>query len=298
MTIQKRAIIGFISLAGLLLATPAISMKRRAAMPPLGIAAVRRVFVVVLENEDSGVALAQPFLASLAAQGALLRNYHALTHPSQPNYIALVAGDAYGIKDDNPVTIDVPHLGDLLDAKGISWKVYAEDYPGGCFVGSSSNDNDTGFYVRRHVPFVEFANVQHDLARCAAHVVSASQFDADFQEHLLPSFSFYVPDTIHDGHDTSVADADAWLRSRFESKLKDPDFADGLLFVVVFDEGTLTGSNKVYCSLSGPGIIPGTVSDSWYDHFSLLRTFEEIFHTGTLQRQDASAPVIADIWSR
>jgi acid phosphatase len=298
MPIPHRSVIYLFAVLSSLLATPGFSGRQRAARPPLTIGAVHRVFVVVLENEDAGAALAQPFLASLAARGALLRNYHALTHPSQPNYIALMAGDAYGIRDDNPVTIDVPHLGDLLDAKGISWKVYVEDYPGGCFAGASSKDSDPGFYVRRHVPFIEFANVQNDPARCAAHIVPASQFDTDSQNQALPRFSFYVPDTIHDGHDTTVADADAWLRNTFESKLSDPDFMNGLLFVVVFDEGTLSGPNQVYCSLTGAGIVPGTISDSWYDHYSLLRTIEEIFHTGTLHRQDEGAPVIMDIWSR
>jgi acid phosphatase len=298
MKISERAFFCLISIFVLLVATPAFSRRQRAAIPPLSIGQVQRVFVVVLENEDAGVALEQPFLASLAARGALLRNYHALTHPSQPNYIALMAGDAYGIHDDNPVTIDVPHLGDLLDANGISWKVYVEDYPGGCFTGASSNDNDPGFYVRRHVPFIAFANVQHDSARCAAHIVAASKLDEDVQSQTLPRFSFYVPDTIHDGHDTTVADADAWLRSTFESKLSDPNFMQGLLFVVVFDEGTLSGPNKVYCSLTGAGITAGSVSDSWYDHYSLLRTIEEIFHTGTLHHQDDGAPVITDIWSR
>jgi hypothetical protein len=298
MTVSHRSLIYSSALLCSLLATPAFSFRQRATRPPLSIGAVRRVFLVVLENEDAGAALAQPFLASLAARGALLNNYHALAHPSQPNYIALMAGDAYGIRDDNPVTIDVPHLGDLLDARGISWKAYVEDYPGGCFAGSSSKDSDAGFYVRRHLPFIEFASVQDDSARCAAHIVPASQFDTDVQSGALPRFSFYVPDTIHDGHDTGIADADSWLRDTFEAKLSDPEFMSGLLFVVVFDEGTLSGPNRVYCSLMGAGITPGTVSDSWYDHYSLLRTIEEIFHTGTLHRQDENAPVITDIWSR
>lgn len=50
---------------------------------------VDRVFLVILENENAGAALQQPFLKQLADTGAYLANYHALTHPSQPNYIAL-----------------------------------------------------------------------------------------------------------------------------------------------------------------------------------------------------------------
>jgi hypothetical protein len=263
---------------------------------PVGMAAVTRIFVVVLENEDADVALRQPYLASLAASGALLRNYHAVAHPSQPNYIAMIAGSAYGIVDDKPVTIDAPHIGDLLDKSGLSWKVYAEDYPGSCFLGSSTADGDPGDYLRRHVPFLAFADVQSDPNRCA-RIVSAARFDDDVKNGTLPRFAMYIPDSIHDGHDSSVADADAWLRSRFAPFLDDPNFLNGLLFVVVFDEGTTNGPNVVYCSMNGAGIQPGTVSDSWYDHYSLLRTFEEILHCGSLHRHDAAADTISDVWT-
>ncbi len=281
----------------LLLTPPLFAQHHRAAAHPgrsVGMREVQRVYVVVLENEDADAALAQPFLASLAAHGALLRNYHAVAHPSQPNYIALVAGDAYGIENDTPVTIDVPHLGDLLEAKGLTWKVYAEDYPGDCFLGSSYADADVGAYLRRHTPFLEFSDVQSS-ARCN-RVVKAIELTSDIASHALPSFAMYIPDSVHDGHDTGVAAADTWLRARFEPLLADPNFTDGLLFVVVFDEGTTNGPNIVYCSMNGAGVQPGTVSDSWYDHYSLLRTFEQIFDCGSLHRQDETADVISDVW--
>src|SRR5262249_39288622 len=86
----------------------------------------QKVFVVVLENTDYPTALAQPFLADLAPRGALLTNFFAVTHPSQPNYIAMVAGSTYGVTSSGNVTLNVSHLGDLLEASGRSWKVYAE----------------------------------------------------------------------------------------------------------------------------------------------------------------------------
>lgn len=271
---------------------PLYAAHRRAVVPPsAGIGEVQRVFIVVLENEDLESALLQPMLTSLAARGALLRNYFAITHNSQPNYIALVAGGTYAVQND-PVTLDVPHLGDLLDARGASWKTYAEGYPGGCFLGPSS-----GAYVRRHVPFLSFANVQSDPGRCA-RVVPASQLDADLQNRELPRFALYIPDLNHDGHDTSVAAADAWLRARFEPLLADTSFTDGLLFIVVFDEGRIPGPNRVYCAFLGAGVRPGSVSFASYDHYDLLRTLEQIFRTDSLRRLDDSATVISDIWRR
>src|SRR3954468_5861567 len=91
---------------------------RRASAPSVnGMSDVRRVVMIILENTDAAVADAQPYLSELAQRGATLRDYHALTHPSQPNYIALVAGDNHGVTGSDPVTLNVRHLGDLLESK-------------------------------------------------------------------------------------------------------------------------------------------------------------------------------------
>ncbi|HSP35342.1 MAG TPA: alkaline phosphatase family protein [Thermoanaerobaculia bacterium] len=274
-------------LAGVLLAACAVRVHAA------GVSDVHRVVIVILENEDESRAVRTPFLSQLAARGALLRNFHGITHPSQPNYIALVAGNTYHVHGDSNVTVRAEHLGDLLEAKNLEWKVYAEDYPGACFLGRRS-----GKYVRKHVPFLSFADVSSNEARCAAHVVDASHFDADAAHGSLPQFAMYIPNLDNDGHDTSVATADAWLRRRFGALLDDPRFIDGTLFVVTFDEGRNFGPNVIYCALYGAGVQPGAVSDLRYDHYSLLRTVEEIFHLGTLHQRDATSTAIDDIWRR
>lgn len=276
------------AIAVLLLA--ACTGRAHAAIPPAA-SAVRRVVIVVLENEDASRALREPFLSQLASRGALLRNYRAITHPSQPNYVALVAGSTYGVDTDRNVNLRASHIGDLLDARHLAWKTYVENYPGGCFLGKRA-----GRYVRKHVPFLSFDDVSSNAARCAAHVVDAPQFDDDIARASLPQYAMYVPNLNDDGHDTSVATADAWLRRRFGPLLDDPRFTDGTLLVVTFDEGRNSGPNIVYCALYGAGIRTGAVSEVHYDHYALLRTIEEILHLGTLNRQDASAPVISDVW--
>lgn len=277
----------------LLVVGSAVAAVRRHAVAPAsrGMAEVHRIVMVVLENTDEVNAIAQPFLSELASRGALLRNYHALTHPSLPNYIAMVAGSTYGVVDDKALVLDAPHLGDLFDARGLRWKVYAEGYPGDCFTGLQS-----GRYVRRHVPFLNFASLQNDRARCNAAIVNATEFDADIAADALPAFAMYIPDLDNDGHDTGVAFADAWLRRRFGPLLDDPQFMKGTLLIVMFDEGTTSGPNVVYCAFYGAGIAAPTVNRDFYDHYSLLRTIEEIFHLGTLQRNDEAADIIRGIW--
>jgi len=111
--------------------------------------------IIILENANYRDALAQPFLSNLAKRGALLSEFYAEARPSLPNYIALTAGTTAGLTSNAPVSLDLHHIGDLLEGKGKTWKVYAEAYPGHCFLGERS-----GTYVRKHVPFLSFENVR------------------------------------------------------------------------------------------------------------------------------------------
>jgi acid phosphatase len=85
-------------------------------------------------------------LKALAAQGIKLTNYFAVTHPSEPNYIASTGGDYFGMQNDafNQVPANVSTIFDLLDEKGISWGVYQEDLPFSGFEGFAWPDQKTG----------------------------------------------------------------------------------------------------------------------------------------------------------
>ena len=251
---------------------------------------VDRVLIVVLENENDENALEQPFLKRLAARGAYFTAFSAITHPSQPNYIAMTAGDAHGVVDDANVDLEARHLGDLLEEKGLDWKVYAEGYPGGCRL-----DERIGPYVRKHVPFLSFKSVQRDPARCAK-IVNASELFDDIAAGTLPEYALYIPDKNNDGHDTDVAFASSWLEATWGRLLDDPRFMRGTLFVVTFDESKRRGGNRIYTAFYGDSVIPGSVSEQPWDHYSLLRTIEELFQLGTLGLNDRSARPISGIW--
>jgi hypothetical protein len=254
---------------------------------------IEHVFVLIMENQNADRALREPFVERLAAEGALLSQYHCITHPSQPNYIALAAGSTWGVRDDKVATLDVAHLGDLLDARGLSWKLYAERYPGNCFLGSSA-DND--LYVRRHVPFLEFTDMQKNKARCTAHVVNANELDADLATDGLPSFAMYVPDQQHNGHDSDSDTADAWMESKFGPLLKDPRFTSRTLFVLTYDESETSTSTHISTVFWGAGVQRGATSSRYYDHYDLLRTIEALLHLPTLNQEDFKhGEVIADV---
>lgn len=103
---------------------------------------------------------------SVAANGILLTNYNAITHPSQPNYVAAVAGTNLGITTDDYYDIPTSEktVFDLLEAKGLTWKAYNEDIPAPGWTGYSA---DGGYYVRKHDPPISFDNIGLNQTRSA-----------------------------------------------------------------------------------------------------------------------------------
>lgn len=285
------------SIALVLLATcaPTVSAGPAATPPPFRRPDVKHVIVVVLENEDAADAYRQPFFEALRARGASFENFFALTHPSQPNYIGLVSGSMHGVDTNDLVDLDVRHLGNLLEAKGLDWKVYAEAYPGNCYLGQRAGVKSEGEYVRRHVPFLSFVDVQKNPARCA-RIVGATQFDRDLAAGRLPAFALYIPHNRNNGHDTGVRFAAKAMEKRFGGLVSDPAFLKQTLFVLTFDESGRGGGNRILTILIGDSVKPGTIVRERYDLYSLLRTIEEIFGTGTLGLEDARANPIGGIW--
>ena len=95
----------------------------------------RHVLLIVLENEDFSKVVEDPYFDKLRTRGKWFSNSQAITHPSYPNYLALVAGDTFGVKNDHLKDFHDPDpkkyatIADLLEAKHLTWKSYAQGYP-------------------------------------------------------------------------------------------------------------------------------------------------------------------------
>lgn len=251
----------------------------------------KKVLVIVLENTDYKTALKQPYLSHLIRQGAIFKNFSAESHPSLPNYVAMISGDTYGIRDDDDYILKAEHLGNLLEKKGLSWKNYAEDYPGNCFKGSTY-----ALFARKHVPFLSFENVLNNPKECA-HVVNSSQFQKDIDSGSLPTFAMYIPNLNNDGHNTDTAFADRWLKKEFGGKLDDPNFLKDNLVVITFDESLdYKGPNQILTLFLGSNVRAGSVVATPENHYDVLRTIEDNFELGNLGRGDSKAKPITGIW--
>lgn len=251
---------------------------------------IKHVVIIVFENTSPIEAIKQPFLRSLVTQGAHLSDYYAITHPSQPNYIAMVSGNTFNVKGDKNYDLLGYSIADLLENKGLTWKVYAEDFPGNCFLKDKE-----GLYVRKHVPFLSFINIQTSPTRCS-NIVPATQFAVDRTNNQLPTYSMYIPNLENDGHNTGVKFADRWFEQTFSGYFSDQDLLKDTLFIITFDEDDWFHGNRIYTVFLGAGVQPGITSSTRYNHYSMLRTIEEIFSLGSLHQYDLFADIISDIW--
>ena len=257
-------------------------------------ASFKNVFIVVFENTDADQVLAQPTFDTLSKQGTYLSDFDAVTHPSQPNYIAMTSADTQGVTDDKPIDLDKKNIIDLLETKGITWKVYAEDYPGNCDASEFA-----GLYVRKHNPFISYNNIRNNAQRCA-NIVNADQLDKDIQAGTVPQFAFYIPNIKNDGHDTGVAYADNWLKTTMLPRFNNATFIKDRLVIITFDEGSSkdpTAENKIYTLFYGPMVQNQIIGDK-YNFYNMLRTIEDAWALGTLGLNDESSKAIPGIWKK
>ncbi len=241
------------------------------------------VFVIVMENKSYAEAMAQPFTARLAAANAVATNYHAVSHPSLPNYLALTSGSTYGIRDDGYHVLPNSSLGTQLSDAGIAWRAYMEGMGGSCLAGNS-------VYAIKHDPFAYYGGA------CPANVVPMDQrLSADLAADpaQAPSFSWITPDLCHDGHDCSAPVADAFLGELVGKITAAPAFQAGGILFITWDEDDGGAGNRVPLIAVGAGVHPGS-SDQAYNHYSLLATVEDLLGVPRLG-EAASAQALADL---
>jgi acid phosphatase len=243
------------------------------------------VMVAIFENEDLAAIVGgaeAPYLTELAASGAHFTDAHGETHPSQPNYLALFSGSTQGVTDDScPVQLTSDNLAAQLHAAGETFVGYSEGLPEPGYTGCRS-----GKYARKHNPWVDF----QDLPAAVNQPFSA--MPADYAD--LPTVSFVVPDLCNDMHNCGVAAGDAWAREHLAPYVEWAKANDSLL-IVTFDEDSGGPENHIATIVAGAGV-QATSSDQRIDHYSLLRTLEDMYGLPPLG-EAAAASALTGIWA-
>jgi phosphatidylinositol-3-phosphatase len=249
-----------------------------------------------MENHpyDAVIGSAQaPFANQLAADCGLATNYHNVSHPSLPNYIAATSGGTQSISDDcqpSECSRPVQSVFGQLQAAGVSWGAYQESMPSACDLSSGSGPNPSGEYAPKHDPAVYYLPLR---AACRQRVVplgtpSSGAFARALKTRSLPGFSFITPNLCNDTHDCPVSTGDAWLSRWVQAIVSSPAYrAERTVIFITWDEGEGGSSNDCALNTSDPGchvatlvVSPttrrGTRSAQLFNHYALLKTTEQL----------------------
>jgi acid phosphatase len=236
-----------------------------------------------MENHGNSQILgnrAAPFLNGLIQSQLRLTNSFAVTHPSEPNYLALFSGSTMGLTSDAcPVDLSGPNLASELSAHGLSFAGYSEGLPAIGYTGCTA-----GEYARKHNPWVDFANVP------AAENRPFSSFPTNY--NLLPTVSFVVPNLLHDMHDGTIAEGDAWLHIHLQA-FATWAITHNSLLIITWDEAEAGATNQIPTIIAGARLMPGT-DDSHTTHYNVLRTIEAAYGLAALGSSATAAPLTAD----
>jgi phosphatidylinositol-3-phosphatase len=219
---------------------------------------------------------AAPYFTQLSNQCGYATDYHGVTHPSLPNYIAGTSGDTWGIADDNGPSshpIAQPSIFSQVKAAGMQWRSYQESMPSNCALGSS------GSYAVKHNPAAYYTGIRTDcnLWDIPMGSTSSGPFLNDLNNNTLPAYSFITPNMCNDMHDCAVATGDSWLKGWMTKILASPGYQAGSTAVfVTFDEDDFTSVNRVAMIVVSPSTPAGARSGSLFNHYSLLKTSEQM----------------------
>jgi phosphatidylinositol-3-phosphatase len=266
------------------------------------------IVVVIEENHGYNDIIGSPYapyINQLAKGSALFTDAHGVTHPSQPNYLAIFSGSTQGIPDDrclkNVTPFTTPNLGAALISKGYTFTGYAQSMPeAGYLECDSLMDSITGgpVYARKHVPWVDWQgmgtnNIPYTLSQ------PMTAFPTDFTK--LPTVAFVIPDEDHDMHNigtpgdsAAIKRGDDWLKDNLGA------YADWAkthhsLLIVTYDEDKFTTQNQIPTFIWGANVRPGKYSER-INHYNVLRTIQDFYDLPVTDTTHATP--ITNVWEK
>ena len=278
------------------------------------------VFLIVMENQNFNQVIGNnfaPILNALAQDYGLATNYTGVADPSEPNYVAMLGGDTFGINSDDPYffpgqTANADNLMSQLDRAGKTWRGYFQSMPypgyrGYCFPDKCNGipDSDTQ-YVAKHNGIVNFANMQtpSELGK----MFPLGQLSTDLAAGTVPNFSYIIPNECNDMHGAPpwcvdsdgtgtlqqsflIAQGDKFVGNVVNQITSSSTWQSGNnAIVVTWDEGNTANSQIVTIVIANHG--PRGVTDKTsFNHFSLLASLQQTFGLGCLLNSCTANPM-------
>ncbi|HEY1277334.1 MAG TPA: alkaline phosphatase family protein [Thermoleophilaceae bacterium] len=284
-------------LAVALLAAAAFAAVAAPAAEAAKVPRLKHVWVFVLENHSYGEVIGNPhapYLNKLARRHGTATRYYAVSHPSLPNYLAMISGGVQGCTSNScPGGYRGATLPTQFANHGLRWRGFFEGLPSRGYTG-----RDAGHYTRHHDPFVYFRSVVRPRGQRRS-IVPLSRFRRSL--HRPPALSYIVPNNNHNMDKGSVFTADSWMRGWIPKVMASPGFRHHGAIFITWDEadkrdtsgccvkGVHGGRQPLIAIVhNGPRHVRLTKRRSAY---SLLRTIEDGFRFSHLGHAAQAKPL-------
>jgi hypothetical protein len=239
----------------------------------------QHVIVIVEENKAYNQVMGRaPYQTAVAKACGQAANMHAEAYPSLPNYVAMTSGAVPAPvlgRDCQPTGGCVATSASIFAQTAGSWRVYAESMPANC---SRANTSD-GLYVPRHTAAPYFTDLASACLKrqLPLGTTTTGALASDLRAGTLAAFSLVAPNTTNDAHGGCISCADAWLARWIPRIVASPAYQDGSTAVfVTYDSDDRSSKNHIATMVIAPSVKPGTVAVGAYNHYSMLRTIEDI----------------------
>ncbi|WP_433561640.1 alkaline phosphatase family protein [Nocardia sp. CA-151230] len=281
---RKRIVPALVAAAAFIGVTTAAVVTSSTAQAVTTVPVFDHIVLVMFENHSysqiNGSSSA-PYFNSLAGQGAKFTQSFGVTHPSEPNYLAMFSGSTQGITDDScPHTFSGNNIGNQLITAGKTFKSYSESMPSDGYTGCTS-----GQYARKHNAAPFFSNVP------ATSNLMYSDFPNSSNYASLPTVSYIAPNLCNDMHDCSISTGNTWLQNNMDAYAQWAKTHNSLL-IVTFDEDNGSSSNHIFTTFVGAHTQVGSFSNQ-INHYNILSTIESAYGLSHLN----SAAEITNVWN-
>lgn len=270
----------------------------------------QHVFVIMMENTGYDQLIGNPnapWTNSAAQTFGLSTDYHGVTHPSQPNYIAATSGSTNGVTGDGDTHLAVTNIVDQVEGSGRTWKAYMQAYSTcATAIQSLCPSKSVGLYARKHNPFITYDDIRTNPAR-VANIVDFSQLDADLASGNVANYVWISPDQCHDMHGVAgqpncgfnqeqalISTGDSFLSDTVGKIMASSAWAGNSVIFVTWDESEFPFADVSGCCDAVPGgghVVTLVISHSnhspvtssvAYNHYSMLATIEDGWKLGCL----------------
>jgi hypothetical protein len=283
-------------------------------VPVSAVPAFDHVFFVMMENENAAFQANEPNAGyiygnsaapyinnTLVPMGTKLTQMYAVTHPSDPNYLAVAGGSVSGVTTNPPVgSVNAANLADRAEQAGRTWKAYNQGANGNCDLATH------GYTFPDDEPFTLYTDVANNAARCQAHIAPLTQMTADLASTATtPNFVWFAADDYNDMEQGGIAAGDTWLHNTLPTIFNSPAWTtQRSLLIVTWDEGYTKSFGPNYPNqiatvvIGSQGTVKAGVSSATRSSlYSLGRTVEAAAGLAPLTPNDTYAEPLNDVWT-